>query len=62
MKRKDIFISLAIIAVAALTVSLYLQGKGYVRLDAGVANAELQVRNGWFARATITSAAGPVQV
>jgi hypothetical protein len=55
MKKKDIFISLAIIGAAALTLWVCLRTKGHVRIDAGGADAELQMQNGWFARATITS-------
>jgi len=62
MKKKDIFISLAIIGAAALTLWVCLRTKGHVRIDAGGADAELQVQNGWFARATITSGEGPPEV
>jgi hypothetical protein len=61
MKKKDVFISLAIIGAAGLTLWLYLRQEGCVRIDAGDAIAELQVRNGWFGTATIMSGAGPVQ-
>ena len=62
MKKKDIFISLAIIGAAALTLWVCLRTKGHVRIDAGGADAELQVQNGWFARATITSGVGTPEV
>ena len=55
MKKKDIFISLAIIGAAALAVWVCLHTKGYVRIDAGQANAELQLKDGWFTKATVTS-------
>jgi hypothetical protein len=55
MKKRDIFISLAIIGAAFLTVWACLQAKGYVRIDAGGASAELQLRNAWFTARTITS-------
>ena len=55
MKKKDIFISLAIIGAAALAVWVYLQGKGCVQIDAGGADAALQLKNGLFTETTITS-------
>ena len=55
MKKRDIFISLAIIGAAILAVLVCLQAKGYVRIDAGGASAELQLRNAWFTARTITS-------
>jgi len=62
MKQKDIFISLAIIGAAALAVWVCLQRKGHVRIDAGGADAELQLQNGWLTKATITSGGGAVEV
>ena len=55
MKKKDILISLAIIGAAILAAWVCLQGKGYVRIDAGGAAAELQLQNAWFTGTTITS-------
>ncbi len=62
MKKKDVFISLAIIGAAALTLWVCLRTNGHVRIDAGGADAELQVQNGWFAKATITSGVGTPDV
>ena len=62
MKKSDIFISLAIIGAAILAVLVRLQAKGYVRIDAGGADAELQVKNGWFSTTTVTSGAGAAEV
>ncbi len=62
MKKKDILLSLAIIGAAVLTLWVCLRTKGHVRIDAGGADAELQVQNGWFARATIASGVGTPEV
>jgi len=59
MKKKDIWISLAIIAAAGLTLLFYSQRKGYVGIDAGGANAVLQLRSNWLGHKTITSGAKP---
>ena len=45
MKKKDIWISLTIIAAAGLTLLFYTKRKGFVRIDAGSANAVLQLRS-----------------
>ena len=55
MKKKDIWISLTIIAAAGLTLLFYTKRKGFVRIDAGSANAVLQLRSNWFGHKTITS-------
>ncbi len=55
MKKKDIWISLVIIACAGLTLLYYTQRKGYVGIDAGGADAVLQVKSSWFVHTTITS-------
>lgn len=62
MKKKDIWISLAIIAAAGLTVLLYSQRKGCVGIDAGGADAVLRLRNSWLSRVTITSGAEPAEI
>ena len=59
MKKKDIWISIAIIAAAALTLCLYWQRKGFIKIDAGGANAELQLHSSWLRKATIISASEP---
>ena len=55
MKKKDIWISLTIIACAGLTLLYYTQRKGYVGINAGGANAVLQLNSSWLAHTTITS-------
>jgi hypothetical protein len=62
MKKKDIWISLAIIAAAGLAVLLYSQRKGYVGIDAGGADAALRLRNGWLGHITITSGADSAKI
>jgi len=59
MKKKDILVSVAIIAAAGLTLWLYLRQEGRVRIDAGDAAAELRLHSGWLGGATIASGAEP---
>ena len=59
MKKKDIRISLAIIACSGLSVLYYTQRKGYVGIDAGRADAELQLNSIWFMKTTINSGTRP---
>ncbi len=63
MKKRDVWISVAIIA-AALILMLFSgsSGKGQIKIDAGVAIAELQLSGGLFSKATITSGAEPAAV
>jgi hypothetical protein len=62
MKKKDIWISLAIIAAAGLAAFLYSQRKGYVGIDAGGTDAALRLKNGWLGHVTITSGAEPAEI
>ena len=62
MKKKDIWISLAIIATAGLVALVYLQRKGYLGIDAGGADAALRLRNGWLSHVTVTSGAEPAKI
>jgi len=62
MKKKDLWISLAIIAAAGLTLLFYSQRTGYVGIDAGGANVTLRLRNNWFGHKTITSGAEPAAI
>lgn len=48
MKKKDICISLVIIAAAILFLFSYSRRKGQIEIDAGDADATLRVRRGWF--------------
>jgi hypothetical protein len=59
MKKKDIWISLAIIACSGLSVLYYTQRKGYVRIDAGRADALLQLKSIGFINTTINSGMKP---
>ena len=63
MKKKDIWISVAIIAVACLAFyfySLQKQQEGYIRIDGS--GAELQLGSGLFSTTKITSGPKPVAV
>ncbi len=61
MKKRDIWISVAIIATAVLAFYFYSQGKGQIKIDADGAEVTLRVRRGWFSdRALIRSKDGPV--
>jgi hypothetical protein len=62
MKKKDIWISLAIITAAGLAVLLYSQRKGYMGIDAGGADVTLRLRNSWLSHLTITSGAEPAKI
>lgn len=62
MKKKDKLISVAIIAAAALTLWLYMHRTGCVEIDAGGADATLQLRSSLFGHATVSSNAGPTRV
>ncbi len=64
MKKRDIWISVAIIAAAVLVLMLFSgsSGKGQIKIDAGGAIAELQLAGGLFSKATINSGAEPAKV
>ena len=62
MKKKDIWISLAIIAASVFVIYFYKQGKGYVEIDTGGANATLELRNSLFGKTTIRSDDEPTEV
>ena len=62
MKKKDIWVSLAIIAASGLTLFFYSQRKGYVGIDAGGANAILQLNSSWLVHTTITSGGEPAAI
>ena len=62
MKKKDIWVSLAIIAAAGLTLLFYSQRTGYVGIDAGGANFVLRLRNNWLGHESITSGAEPAAI
>ena len=62
MKKKDILISLAIIAAAGLTFLYYSQRKGYVGINAGGADAVLQLNSNWLVHTTITSGDEPAVI
>jgi hypothetical protein len=64
MKKRDIWISVAIIAAAVLILMLFSgsSGKGQIKIDAGDAVAELQLAGGLFSKATINSGAEPAKV
>ena len=62
MKKKDIWISLAIIAASAAVIYHSTQGKGYIEIDTGGADATLELRNSMFGNATINSNERPTEV
>ena len=55
MKKKDILISLAIITASGLVLLHYSQRKGYVGINAGNADAVLELKSRLFGLTTITS-------
>jgi len=62
MKKKDILISLAIITASGLTLLYYSQRKGYVGIDAGGAEAVLQLNSSWLTSARIASGDEPAAI
>jgi hypothetical protein len=62
MKKRDILISLAIIAAAAFALYFYSLAKGSVEIDAGGAIAELQLNSIWLPATTISSGPEPSPV
>ena len=62
MKKKDILISLAIIAASGLTLLYYSQRKGFVGIDAGGAEALLHLSNSWITSAIIASGDEPAAI
>jgi hypothetical protein len=62
MKKKDIWISLAIIAASAVVIYFYTQRKGYLEIDTGGADAMLQLRSSLFGTTTIHSGVAPTKV
>ena len=60
MKKKDIWISIAVIAGAVLIFSLLTRGHGYIKLN--TPNAKLVLKSGWFNQISIKSATEPVKV
>lgn len=62
MKKNDIWISLAIITAAGLVLLFYTQRKGFVGIDAGGADAVLELKSSWIAQTTITSAVEPAKI
>ena len=57
MKKRYIWISVAIVAAAGLLLFLSLQKKGRIQIDAGGAVATLRLSNSWLRNATINSGA-----
>ncbi|MBC8468340.1 MAG: hypothetical protein H8D56_02610 [Planctomycetes bacterium] len=62
MKKRDIWISVAIIAAAVLFLFLSLQKKGQIQIDAGDAVATLRLSGSWLGNAMINSAVQPSKV
>jgi len=62
MKKKDILISLAIIAASGLSLLYYSQRKGFVGIDAGGAEALLHLNSTWPASAIIVSGNEPAAI
>lgn len=62
MKKKDIWISLVIIAVSGGVLYFYTRRTGYLQLDAGPAGATLQLSSSLFNKTTVCSDQGPAAV
>ena len=59
MKKRDIWISIAILAAAVVLLCLCFRGAGRIEIDAGGATAVMQLRSNWFRRTTVASGAEP---
>ncbi len=62
MKKRNILISIAIIAAAVLVLCFYSRGKGRIAIVAGGANATLQLRSGLFTKTTVINGTDPYPV
>ncbi len=62
MKKREIWISVAIIAVAVLLLFLSSQGKGQINIDAGGAVTTLRLGSSWRGKTTISSGDQPCKV
>ncbi|MBW7989614.1 MAG: hypothetical protein FVQ84_06310 [Planctomycetes bacterium] len=62
MKKRDIWISVAIIAGAGLLLFLSSQRKGLIKIDAGGAVTTLRLSNNWLGKAIISSGDQPSKV
>ncbi|MCP4610334.1 MAG: hypothetical protein GY845_16610 [Planctomycetes bacterium] len=62
MKKRDIWISVAIIAAAVLLLFVSSQRKGLIKIDAGGAVPTMRLSNGWLGNTMIDSAAQPSKV
>ncbi|MHC4216405.1 MAG: hypothetical protein ACYSWP_23895 [Planctomycetota bacterium] len=60
MKKKDIWISIAVIVGAVLIFSLLTRGHGYITLN--TPNAKLVLKSGWFNKTRIKSDNEPVKI
>lgn len=59
MKKRDMWISIAVVAAAVLPMFLYSRGQGRIDVDAGGAAAELNLRHSFFKTRVIRAAAEP---
>ncbi len=59
MKKREIWISIGIVAAAVALLFSYFRGEGRVEIDAGGAAVALQMRNNLFMNTTITSGPEP---
>jgi len=62
MKKRDIWISVAIIAAACLAFYFFSQQKGYIRIDAPGFETDMNLRRGWLSKTVTISGSEPVKV
>ncbi|MHC4618564.1 MAG: hypothetical protein ACYTEQ_12520 [Planctomycetota bacterium] len=62
MKKRDVWISLAIIGGAIALFSFYSRGQGYIKVDTPGFHTTVNLRRGWWHNATAMSGRGPVKV
>ncbi|HUW18699.1 MAG TPA: hypothetical protein VMW16_05305 [Sedimentisphaerales bacterium] len=62
MKKRDIWICLAIIAGAIAVLNLYWRREGYIKVDTPGFHTTVHLRRGWWRSAVAMSDKGPVKV
>jgi len=62
MKKRDIWISIAIMAAAVMLLFSYSQRKGQIKIEVNGAVTTLRLINSWLSKATISSGAQPSKV
>ena len=62
MKKRDIWISVAIITAAVLLIFSFSRAKGRIKIEAGGADTTLHLSSNWLSAATVNSGGRPCKV